>query len=155
MNLETNIISKEKFKVIGKNTDQMESISRPTLSYWQDAWRRICSNKVAFISLFLIIAYIIFAIFAPILSSWDYTKQDASMMSKGISVQHWFGTDSLGRDLFVRVWMGARVSLTIGFIAAIVNAVIGTLIGGMAGYYSSNIIKTEKGTRCWLQFCQR
>ena len=56
-------------------------------------------------------------------------------MSKGISAAHWLGTDSLGRDLWVRVWMGARVSLTIGLLAALLNTVIGTVLGGFCGYY--------------------
>ena len=56
-------------------------------------------------------------------------------MGKGISVAHWLGTDSLGRDLWVRVWMGARVSLTIGLLAALLNTVIGTVLGGFCGYY--------------------
>lgn len=128
------LYEQDDFEVVGKKLDEMESISRPALSYWQDAWRRIKKNKVAFSSLILIIFYILCAVFVPIFSSWDYAQQDANHLSEGISSLHWFGTDSLGRDLFVRVWMGARVSLTIGFIAAFLNAVIGTLIGGIAGY---------------------
>lgn len=132
-------ISKDKFKVIGKNTERMESISRPNLSYWQDAWRRIRQNKVAFISLMLVAIYVILAIFAPILSSHNMAAQDADAMNQFITKDHWFGTDGLGRDLWVRVWMGARVSLSIGFIATIINTVIGALIGGLAGYYGGRV----------------
>ena len=57
-------ITKEQFKVVGKNTKTMESISRPNIGYWQDAWRRIRKNKIAFFSLCLIGLYIILAIFA-------------------------------------------------------------------------------------------
>ena len=56
-------------------------------------------------------------------------------MSQRDSAAHWLGTDSLGRDLWVRVWMGARVSLTIGLLAALLNTVIGTVLGGFCGYY--------------------
>jgi oligopeptide transport system permease protein len=132
-------ISKEKFKIIGKNSERMESISRPNLSYWQDAWRRIRQNKVAFFSLSLIVLYIVLAIFAPILSSHNMATQNADAMNQFISKQNWFGTDALGRDLWVRVWMGARVSLSIGFIATLINTVIGALIGGIAGYYGGKV----------------
>ncbi len=127
------------FKIIGKNISDMESISRPALSYWQDAWRRIKKNKVAFFSLVLLGIYVLLAIFVPLLSPWDFAEQSAEHLSEGITSAHWFGTDSLGRDLFVRVWMGARVSLTIGFIAAFLNAVIGTFVGGISGYFGGKL----------------
>lgn len=133
------IIAKEKFKHIGKNTDRMESISRPNLTYWQDVWRRIKKNKVALCSLILVIVYILMAIFAPMLSKYDMAQQDASAMHQGLSAAHWFGCDSLGRDLWVRVWMGARVSLSIGFVATIINTVVGALAGGFAGYYGGKV----------------
>lgn len=127
-------ISKEKFRVVGKNLEQMESISRPNLSYWQEAFRRIRKNKIAFFSLLLVALYVLLAIFIPIFSPYNFAAQDASIINKPMSLEHWFGTDSLGRDLFVRLWMGARVSLSIGFIAALLNAIIGTFIGGISGY---------------------
>jgi len=132
-------ISKDKFKVVGKNLEQMESISRPNLSYWQDAWRRIRKNKVAFCSLTLIGIYVLFAIFAPIFSPYDFAKQDAALINAQISLKHWFGADALGRDLFVRLWKGARVSLSIGFVAALLNTIIGTFIGGVSGYCGGKV----------------
>ncbi len=128
-------INDNEFEVVGKQLEQMESITRPALSYWEDAWLRIKKNRIAFFSLILIALYILMAVFVPVLSPFNYAEQDPSNLSAGISVQNWFGTDSLGRDLFVRVWMGARVSLSIGFLAALLNAVIGTLIGGISGYF--------------------
>lgn len=130
----TEEIKEDDFQIIGKQLEQMESISRPALSYWEDAWRRIKKNRIAFFSLVLLGIYVLLAVFVPIFSPYDYAEQNSVNLSAGISVQNWFGTDSLGRDLFVRVWMGARVSLTIGFFAALLNAVIGTLIGGISGY---------------------
>lgn len=125
----------EKFRVVGKNIHKMDALSRPSLSYWQDAWRRIRGNRVAFCCLIILIIYILLAIFVPIFSPYGMAEQDASAMNQGPSVAHWFGTDSLGRDLFVRVWEGARVSLTIGFLAAVINSVVGTSIGCTIGYY--------------------
>ena len=117
----------------------MESISRPNIGYWQDAWRRIRKNKVAFFSLCLIGLYIILAIFAPILSHYTHYTQNVNEMNQSFSSSHWFGTDSLGRDLWVRAWMGARVSLTIGFTASIINGIIGSLVGGISGYYGGKV----------------
>ena len=62
-------ITKEQFKVVGKNTKTMESISRPNIGYWQDAWRRIRKNKIAFFSLCLIGLYVLMAIFVPMFST--------------------------------------------------------------------------------------
>ena len=113
-------ITKEQFKVVGKNTKTMESISRPNIGYWQDAWRRIRKNKIAFFSLCLIGLYVLMAIFVPMFSKYDIATQSVAEMNQSFSKAHWFGTDSLGRDLWVRAWSGARVSLTIGFAASII-----------------------------------
>ena len=77
------------FKIIGKNISDMESISRPALSYWQDAWRRIKKNKVAFFSLVLLGIYVLLAIFVPLLSPWDFAEQSAEHLSEGITSAHW------------------------------------------------------------------
>lgn len=138
MKNETNV-SRDKFVIIGKNLEKMESISRPSLTFWQEAWRRIRSNKVAYFSLILLILYGVLSIFAPMFSRYGFDQQDAYSMSQSFSAAHWLGTDSLGRDLFVRVWMGARVSLTIGLLAAILNTIIGTVLGGFCGYYGGKL----------------
>ena len=132
-------IKKDQFVIIGKNIEKMESISRPSLTFWQEAWRRIRKDKAAFFSLVLLVTYILLAIFAPMLSQYGCDQQDAYHMKEGLSLTHWLGTDSLGRDLWVRVWMGARVSLTIGLVAAGVNCVVGTILGGFCGYYGGKL----------------
>lgn len=129
----------EKFRFVGKDTKKMESISRPNISYWQDAWRRIYNNKVALLSLILIVLYVVLAIFEPIFSPYSAAQQDVNNINMPMSVKHIFGTDSLGRDMCVRVWMGARVSLTIGFVAAFLNVIIGSIIGGIVGFYGGKI----------------
>ncbi len=132
-------LTDEDFAVVGKNLEQMESISRPILTFWQEVWRRIRKNKVAYFSLLLLTLYALLAIFAPMLSRYGFDDQDAYAMRQGLSATHWLGTDSLGRDLWVRVWMGARVSLSIGLTAALINSVIGTVIGGFCGYYGGKL----------------
>lgn len=128
-------ISPEKFTHVGKDVEKMESVSRPSLSYWSDAWRRLRKNRVAFLGLVIIIVYVLMAIFAPMLSGYDYKAQNAKAVNQTASWEHLFGTDHVGRDLFTRVWMGARVSLMIGFTAAIINTILGCLLGGLSGYF--------------------
>ena len=132
-------VTRDKFTIIGKNLEKMESISRPSLTFWQEAWRRIRGNRAAYFSLILLILYGVLAIFAPMFSRYGFDQQDAYSMSQSFSAAHWLGTDSLGRDLWVRVWMGARVSLTIGLLAAILNTIIGTVLGGFCGYYGGKL----------------
>lgn len=135
----TNKIDKSKFKVVGKNVNSMESISRPNLTYWADAWRRIRKNKIAFAGLLIITIYIILAIIGPSLQPYDYTTTNAQEMNQSPSMNHLFGTDDLGRDLWERMWLGARVSLSIGFIATFINTIIGGIVGGIAGFYGGKV----------------
>lgn len=115
-----------------ENADKM---SRPSLTYWSDAWRRFRSNKVAMVSAVILLLIIAMAVFQPMVSKYTYDEQDWFSINQGPSAAHWFGTDELGRDIFVRCWEGARVSLLIAFIVAILNGTIGILYGGLAGYF--------------------
>ncbi|MCJ7837202.1 ABC transporter permease [Cuneatibacter sp. NSJ-177] len=132
-------LTKDLFTVVGKNVDKMDSISRPNLSFWKDAWRRLKKNRAAFCGLCILILFGLLAIFAPMFSRYTYTAMDTAAVHAVPSAEHWLGADSAGRDLWVRIWMGARVSLSIGLIAAVVNALVGALIGGFCGYYGGKI----------------
>jgi glutathione transport system permease protein len=84
--------------------------------------------------------FVIFLIVAAIAAHWlvpfhpeDYFDYDA--LNDGPSWKHWFGVDSLGRDIFSRVLMGARISLAAGLVSVTIGAVVGTFMGLMAGYY--------------------
>jgi len=117
-----------------ENQINPEAIHRPNLTYWQDAATRILQNKVAMAGLLIIILLTILALCGPYLVSFDYDALEGLPYLTPGNDGHWLGTDSLGRDLWARLWMGARTSLLIGFTAALVNALIGTLIGGVSGY---------------------
>ena len=132
-------LKKESFVIKGKDTVRMESISRPSLSFWQDVWRRLRKNKAAFVGLCIIILYTVLAIFAPMFSKYSMSDMDVTARNAFISAEHWLGTDATGRDLWVRIWMGARVSLSIGFIAAVINACVGAVIGGLCGFYGGKL----------------
>lgn len=132
-------VSKDKFEIVGANAEESQSIVRPSINYWQDAWRRLKMNKIAMASLVFLGLLVLMAIFGPYMRPFNYSHQDLLNTNKPFSNVHWFGTDYLGRDLFVRVWMGARVSLFIGVIIAILDAVIGVAYGGIAGYLGGQV----------------
>lgn len=125
-------LSRELFKPLQKRELQIE-IVRPSVTYWQDVWRRLKKNPVAMGSLVVIIIILLMAIFGPMLSPYTYSEQDFARKNQGPSAEHWFGTDALGRDLFTRVLYGARISLSIGFVAALVS-LLGVLYGGISGF---------------------
>ncbi|MCQ1530383.1 ABC transporter permease [Lutispora saccharofermentans] len=128
-------ISREDFVVIGKNIEQSQVLVRPSMTYFQDAWRRLKYNKAALLALVFLVLLTVMAVFGPMMYSYSYSDQDLSMVDKAPGIGgHIFGTDSLGRDLFVRIWVGARISLFIGIAGAVIEFFIGIVYGGIAGY---------------------
>ncbi len=128
-------ISKEKFQIIGIENDGVESVSRPSVGYFQDAWRRFRKNKIATVALFILAAIVLMVIIGPKLSGYAFEQVDETAINMGPCAKHWFGTDKLGRDIFARVWIAGRVSLTIGIVGALLSAVIGCLYGGIAAFF--------------------
>ncbi len=120
------------FEVVGTRSDETEILAKKSISFWGEVSRRFLRNKLAlvgFVTLFLII---LGAIFAPMISEFSYRQQngDYNVSPNGT---YWFGTDDLGRDIFTRVWIGARISIFIGFAAAIIDLIIGVAWGAIAG----------------------
>ncbi len=115
-------------------------------SLWQDAITRFSRNRAAMLSLLALLLVGLFAIIAPWLSIWSYEAIDWNVLGNvqtvgnpSLTTGHWFGTDELGRDLFVRTAMGARISLMVGIIGALIAVVVGTLYGTVAGYFGGRI----------------
>src|SRR6056297_726129 len=104
-------------------------------TYLQMVWRRFKKHKLAVISLVFIVLISIIAILAPFITPYTYDAIDADSIMSGPSQDHILGTDRIGRDMFTRLVWGARISLGVGFIAAIVSVSVGTLIGATAGYF--------------------
>ncbi|UIO45314.1 ABC transporter permease [Brevibacillus brevis] len=121
------------FRPLAKNT-QVNVIARPSLSNGQQVIRKLLKNKLAMLGLFIILALVGMAIIGPNLVPYSYSDQSLLTKNQEISAEHWFGTDELGRDMFARTWYGARISLTIGIVAAFIDLVIGVTVGGIAGY---------------------
>ena len=121
------------------NDEDFDSYSGKSLSYWSDARRRLFKNKLAMISLFFIILIFILSLVIPLISPYTYEQQNLLNINTPPSAQHIFGTDSLGRDLWVRVWYGARVSLAVGIFGSIIPSLIGVVIGGISGYFGGKV----------------
>ena len=132
-------LTRDLFTFVEQDDAGAEKMYAPSISYWQDAWRRLKQNRVAMASLLFILVLTAFAIVAPMMSSSTHSDVDFGVMNQGLSAEHWFGTDNLGRDLWCRVWMGARVSLFIALVAAVVQSTIGIIIGGVSGFFGGKI----------------
>lgn len=127
-------INKELFRPALDNREAAESIKRPSISYWSDVWRRLKKNKLAMFGLIILLLLILMAIVGPYLTGYTYYTQNLDAQNLRPSADHWFGTDSVGRDLFTRTWYGARYSLFIGIMAAMIDFLIGVIYGGIAGF---------------------
>ena len=127
------------FKPVDKDIESAEAIVRPSVTYWQDAWRRLKQNRLAMVGLWVIVAITLIAIFGPMLSPYSYSDQSLFDQNMYITREHWLGTDDLGRDLLTRIMYGARISLTVGFVASFINLTVGVVYGGISGYYGGQV----------------
>ena len=137
---------------------------RPSSMFFKDGIKRLLKNKVATISFFVVLVIVLAAIFIPLF--WPYSYSDMLGMQEGQSVDpsyknlkpfhygaaekariaagekvfpHIFGTDSAGRDYFIRVVYGTRISLAVGFFASIIVLIIGMTVGSVAGYFGGMV----------------
>lgn len=162
-------IEKHRFEPAPKGDFDNEKIARPQLSFAKDAWLRVRKNKAAIVSLVVLLLVVVMAIIGPYLSKFDPEVQDVTKGNLppripiledigifdgtqeiggvetnkyedlGIEEYYWFGTDSLGRDLFSRVWLGTRVSLYIALLAAVIDMVIGVIYGLVSGFKGGRV----------------
>lgn len=144
-------IAKERFAYVGENAAEREAITRPSITFMQDAMRRMMKNKVALFCALIIILMMVVSIAAPMVSPFDYREQHYGHInapmgtvcddaeSEGCGHIHYFGTDTLGRDIFTRVWMGGRISLLIAFSTAIIDFFLGVIYGGVSGYFGGTV----------------
>jgi len=105
-------------------------------SLWADARRRFLRNRAAVVSVCVLAFIALLVVIGPSLSSYTFDEMDWENMATGPSIAtgHYFGTDFLGRDLFVRTLEGGRISCMVGILGALVAVIIGTLYGSIAGY---------------------
>ena len=130
-------------------------IMRESTSFWKDGYRRLKRNKLAMISFVVIVIVLIMAFIVPSfypysyeqqirgsenLGVMEYSKEEIARMEAGEKVfPHLLGTDSLGRDITIRLLMGSRISLLVGIVASVIILVIGSIYGSIAGYFGGKV----------------
>lgn len=130
-------------------------VMRESVSFWKDGFRRLRKNKLAMASLFVIIVIMISAFIIPAFYPYSYEQQIRGSENLGIMeyseselerieagekvFPHLLGTDSLGRDLMIRIMVGSKISLLVGIIASAIILVIGSAYGSIAGYFGGKV----------------
>ena len=133
------VLTDDLFEKLPEEEKNSEFIAVAIKTFAKDAWDRFRKNKLALAGLIFLIVMILLAIIVPQVAPYKFDTQDMANRNAMPSLQHLFGTDKLGRDIFVRVMYGARVSLAIGFSTAAINLVIGILYGGISGYVGGRV----------------
>jgi oligopeptide transport system permease protein len=127
------------FRKLTKEEKNDEFIAIESKTFFQSVRAEFKKNKRAVVGLIILCIVVLMAILGPVFSPYSYEEQNMALRNAGPSAQHFFGIDKMGRDIFVRILYGARISLGVGAVAAFVNLIIGTLYGGIAGYVGGKV----------------
>ena len=109
------------------------------LSYWVTSWDRLKSQRQVMTALWVLAFLFLMALIAPFFSPYTYYETHLSLKNSPPSSQFWFGSDELGRDIFTRVWWGARISLFVGCSAALIDLILGVIYGSIAGLWGGKL----------------
>ncbi len=109
-------------------------LRRPPRSLWSDAWRQFRGHRLAVIGMVTLGLLLLATLVGPVLWRVSPDALDYTAGLQGPSLQHPFGTDDLGRDLFARALYGGRVSMAVGVVAMLIAVTLGTLVGAVAGF---------------------
>ena len=112
------------------NEEKIESVGP-----WTIAWRKFRANRVAMVGLIIFVLIVLAFLFVPILMGLNVNDYSLDQMNLPPSGQHLLGTDAQGRDCLYRLFLGGRISIMVGVIAAVLTVFMGCLVGGIAGYY--------------------
>ena len=110
-----------------------------TRTYLQDVWQKLRHHRVALVALIVFGLIIMYSAAGPLLSSYSFSKTDLRARLLAPSSEHYFGTDELGRDIALRIMVGGRVSLLVGFSVSLVSLLIGVTIGATSGYFGGTL----------------
>lgn len=117
-------------------TDDKEIVSQ---SSFISFIKKLIKHKGAIFGSIIIMLFIVTAIFAPLITTYEYDQPNIEAMLEEPSKEHIFGTDEFGRDIFSRVIYGSRISMYVALIAVVFSLVIGTVLGALAGYYGGKV----------------
>ena len=127
------------FRKLSKEEKNDEFIAIESKTFFQSVKAEFTKNKRAVFGLIILVIVVLMAILGPVFSPFSYEDQNIALRNAAPTAQHLFGTDKMGRDIYVRILYGARISLGVGIVAAIVNLILGTLYGGIAGYVGGKV----------------
>lgn len=123
------------FTLVGDKVDISIDEVAPSRPAWKDVLSRFSKNKGAVFGLSCITVILLLAIFVPMFSSYEYDAIDTASANIKPNAAHWFGTDEFGRDLFVRCFKGARISLFIAVVAVLIDFLVGMIYGLISGFF--------------------
>ncbi|MTK07076.1 MAG: ABC transporter permease [Hungatella sp.] len=129
----------ELFVRVHVDESEKEHIAHPNLTAFQEGWLRLKKNKAAVASLFTLITIGLLALLAPVFSAYSYKETNYDIIYQIPSAAHLFGTDQFGRDLWVRTWMGTRISLLIAFVAAFLDLTVGVVYGAVSALIGGKV----------------
>lgn len=132
-------LTPDMFEKLDDSKKNSEKISYESKTYLADAWNRFKANKLALVGLCFLALMAICSILIPIFSKYTYDGQDMANTFAGPSMEHFLGTDRFGRDVLVRIMYGGRISLSVGFSAAIISLLVGVTYGAIAGYIGGKV----------------
>ena len=115
--------------------DELVEFGVEAKSQWRRVMRRFLRHKLALTSLILLVVLMVASFLGDVISRYDYDEYVRGHESLPPSLDHWFGTDTVGKDMFAQVLRGARRSLLIALLVAALSTTVGTLVGALAGYY--------------------
>ncbi|MBI3960654.1 MAG: ABC transporter permease [Chloroflexi bacterium] len=108
-------------------------------SLWGTALRRLLRNRLSVFGLVIVLLFLLAAIIGPYVAPYDFLSQNIAQASRGPSVEHWFGTDPLGRDIFSRILYGARTAALVALTTTAVSLFIGVVLGTLAGFLRGRV----------------
>lgn len=137
-------IEESLFEFAEFDNTEAEKTGYSNYSYWKSTWNSFKQNKVAMFLLILVISILVFTMIQPLIPGQKspttiYLNEQTQMQDKNLapSLEYWFGTNSIGQDLWARIWSGTRTSLLIGFVVGAVEAIVGIVVGALWGYVKS------------------
>ena len=128
-------------EILGKPPSDDPSLieAERATSLWRDAWHRLAKNKMAVASMIILIAITLASFGGPFFLKQSYETQDLRLGAVPPNVRHWLGTDTLGRDVFVRILYGGQISISVGICATAVALTIGVLYGTTSGFLGGKV----------------